>query len=103
MNITITVDAARQIRRAAEGEGAEATLRLAARRVEDGSIDYGMGFDRMRPGDVCVAFEGVAVVVAPASLALLEGAVIDYGEIAPGDFRFTFAPAEEAVAVEAAR
>jgi len=93
MTVTITEEAALQIRRAASGEEGEATLRLAARRVEDGSIDYGMGFDRARPGDLRVPLEGVAVVVAPASQELLEDTLIDYVEVAPGDFRFVFAAA----------
>ena len=89
--LTITEEAALQIRRAAEGEGDEATLRIAARRVEDGSIDYGLGFDRTRPGDTRVPLQGVVVVVAPDSHELLEGATIDFVEMAPGDYRFIFA------------
>lgn len=96
MKVTITEEAALQIRRAAEGEGDEATLRLAARRVEDGSIEYGMGFDRPRPGDARVPCEGLVVVVAPASRPLLEGATIDYVEATPGDYRFIFATPESA-------
>jgi iron-sulfur cluster assembly protein len=96
MMLTITEEAALQIRRAAEGEGDEATLRIAARRVEDGSIDYGLGFDRTRPGDTRVPFQGVVVVVAPDSRELLEGTAIDFVEMAPGDYRFIFAaPAME--------
>jgi iron-sulfur cluster assembly protein len=91
MMLTITEEAALQIRRAAEGEGEDATLRVAARRVEDGSIDYGLGFDRTRPGDTRVPFQGVVVVVAPGSRELLEGTTIDYVEMAPGDYRFIFA------------
>jgi len=90
MRITITEEAAVQIRRAAAGEPGEATLRLAARR-EGEALDFGMGFDRERPGDERVPFEGAVVVVAEASRELLEDATVDYREVAPGEFRFLLA------------
>jgi len=93
MVLTITEEAALQIRRAAQGEEGEATLRLAARRVEDGSVDFGLGFDRERSGDTRVPFEGAIVVVAEASRTLLEDSIVDYREVEPGEFRFVFATA----------
>lgn len=94
--ITLTPDAARQILVAAQAAGEEAVLRVAARRTADGSLDYGMGFDELRPDDLELQCEGIAVVVAPPSRVLLAGTTIDYVEVAPGDFRFVFAaPAEE--------
>lgn len=89
--ITITPGAAEQIRRAAAAAEAGAMLRVAARRAADGSIDYGMGFDEWRDGDVRVLCEGVAVVIAAPSRLLLKGVTIDYVEVAPGDLRFIFA------------
>ena len=94
--ITLTPAAAEQIRRSATESGAEPpVLRVAARLVDDGSIDYGMGFDQLRPGDTTVELEGIVVLVAPPSRELLEGTHIDFVEIEPGDFRFVFAPAGE--------
>ena len=46
--ITITPQAAAQIRKAAEQADAEDMyLRLAAKRADDGNIEYAMGFDDM--------------------------------------------------------
>jgi len=89
--ITITPQAAEQIRRAAAAADAGAMLRVAARRASDGSIDYGMGFDEWREGDIRVLCEGVAVVIAAPSRTLLKGVTLDYVEVAPGDLRFIFA------------
>jgi iron-sulfur cluster assembly protein len=95
--IRLTPRAAGQVREAAAGAGAAAVLRVAARVLADGQVDYGMGFDEWRTGDVRLLCEGVAVVVAPSSRALLDGIVLDYVEIAPGDSRFVFAaPGPEA-------
>lgn len=92
--ITITPGAIDQIRRAAADSGAQpAILRLAARRAADGSVDFGMGFDEPRPGDTRIEVGGVVVVVAPQSRDLLSGALLDYVEVQPGDFRFVFAAA----------
>ncbi len=99
MRLTITEQAALQIRRAAEGEGGDATLRIAARRTEDGGVDYGMGFDRSRPRELAIAFQGV---VAPTSRELLDGATLDYVELEPGDFRFIFSAARTESAPEPA-
>lgn len=93
--ITITPRAAEQIRRAAAGADAGAVLRVAARRTDDGAIDYGMGFDEWREGDIRVLCEGVALVIAAPSRALLKGVTLDYVEIAPGDLRFIFAAEAE--------
>ena len=89
--ITLTAAAAGQIRAAAGRAKEAAVLRVAARRLDDGRIDYGMGFDEWRSGDIRVLCEGVAVVVAAPSRELLEGVVLDFVEIAPGDSRFVFA------------
>ena len=92
----ITPKAAEQIRRVAAAAEGPAILRVAARRMPDGAIDYGMGFDEWRSGDLRVVSEGVFVVVAPSSRDLLEDVTLDYVEMAPGDFRFIFsAPAEQ--------
>jgi iron-sulfur cluster assembly protein len=96
--IQITPAATARIRQSASEAGVETpVLRVAAQEAADGSVEYGMGFDQSRPGDTTKEFEGVYVVVAARSLELLEGVVLDFAEIEPGDFRFVFArPGEDA-------
>jgi len=91
--IAITPAAAERIRQAAVESGAERPiLRVAAKRAADGSLDYGMGFDQSRPGDVAVEVEGVTILVAPQSQELVAGTTIDFVEIEPGEHRFIFVP-----------
>jgi iron-sulfur cluster assembly protein len=95
--VFITPAAAARIRQSAAESGVEPpTLRLAAQRAADGSLDYGMGFDEERTGDSRVEVEGIVILVAPRSRELVEGTRIDFVEIEPGDFRFIFAPAGDA-------
>jgi iron-sulfur cluster assembly protein len=94
--ITVTPQAATQIRTAASQSGSEELgLRLAAKRCADGSIDYGMGFDDERENDERVEAEGVTLLISPRSQALLEGVVLDFVEYEPGDFRFIFISPED--------
>lgn len=88
--IKVTTLAAEQIRQAAQGDAQALFLRIAARRGVDGSIQYGMGFDEQNEGDLLVDSEGVTVIVSPEHEALLAGAVLDFVEFNPGDFRFIF-------------
>jgi iron-sulfur cluster assembly protein len=89
--ITVTPGAARQIRVAAKGSGSESlALRIAARRDADGAIDYRMGFDNARKGDLALDFAGIELVVAEDDADLLDGMTLDYVELEPGDFRFIF-------------
>jgi len=88
---TVTRAAAKQIRRsAASGDTEELALRVAASRGGDGGIDYRMGFDNVGAGDTLLSTNGVDVVIAAADKALLNGAVLDYVEMEPGDHRFIF-------------
>ena len=90
--ITITPAAAERIRQAsAESGAATPVLRVAVRRLADGSLDYGMGFDQSRPGDATIEIDGIVVLVAPPSQDLIAGTAIDFVEIEPGEFRFIFA------------
>ena len=97
--LTVTSAAAQQILRAADDAGMEEPLlRLAARVDEaEGQIEYGMGFDERREQDEEFECDGVIVLVSPPSLAPLSGTVLDYVELAPGDFRFVFRRAEPPV------
>lgn len=89
--ITITPQAAEQIRKASELADAEDMyLRLAARREEDGSIEYGMGFDDLGTQDQIYTSEGVDVLISDSCKDLLRGATLDYVEISPGQPEFIF-------------
>ena len=89
--ITVTSQAAEQIRAVAGQSGAEALgLRVAAKRGADGSIDYGMGFDEERDNDERIEAGGVTLLISPHSRELLDGVTLDYVELEPGDFRFIF-------------
>ena len=89
--ITVTPEAAEQIRIAAEqSEASNLPLRIAARQEEDGSIQYGMGFDNQAEEDMVVTSEGVTIVMAPMYEPLLKGSVIDFVQVAPDNFRFIF-------------
>ncbi len=89
--ITITQAAARQIRRSADsGNMQELALRIAASRDPEGSIDYQMGFDEIARDDVLVNARGVDVVLRNDDKELLNGMTLDYVELEPGDFQFTF-------------
>lgn len=89
--ITVTVKAAEQIIQAAtQSEAAGMFLRIAARRGMDGAIQYAMGFDEQSEEDVIVNSEGVTLILAPENTGLLNGAVVDYVELEPGDYRFIF-------------
>lgn len=89
--ITVTAEAAKQIRLAAEQGGMEElVLRLAARPVTNGGLEYGMGFDEPHDDDMSFTSEGVEVVFEPQYGPLLTGTVIDFVEIEPGQFHFIF-------------
>ena len=90
--ITITPDAAKQIKISAQQSQAEALpLRIAAKRNDDGSIEYGMGFaDEPHQDDISIKSEGIDIVVTAASNELLKGATLDFVEIEPGQFNFIF-------------
>lgn len=98
--IEITQAAARQILTAprqragdgGEGGADELALRIAAWPVPDGSVEYGMGFDEEREGDLALCVEGVDLLIGAPSRVFLIGTVLDYVEYAPGDFRFIFIP-----------
>jgi len=81
--ISVTPAAARQIQASAkQGDMENLPLRIAVTRMEDGSFHYAMGFDDVsREGDKTFRSEGIDIVVAPPSLELLTGTVIDYVEL----------------------
>ncbi len=89
--IIVTPDAARQIVTAAGSSDAGGlALRIAASREADGSLDYAMGFDNVRKGDIAFTAEGIDLLVAEEHRDLLAGTTLDFVEYEPGDFRFIF-------------
>ncbi len=87
----VTKAAASRIRDSAhQGDTEELALRIAASRKPDGAIEYQMGFDEVGVEDVLLNSRGVDVVFASAQKEILNGTVLDYVEIEPGEFRFIF-------------
>ena len=67
--VIVTPDAARQIATAAKtADAGGLALRIAASLEADGSLDYAMGFDNARQGDIALTSEGIALVVAEEHL-----------------------------------
>jgi iron-sulfur cluster assembly protein len=96
---TVTTAAAQELlAAAARSEAAGMALRVAARQVADGSLEYGMGFDEEREDDEPVRFGDLTVLLGSPSKPLLADTVLDYVETAPGHFDFIFVPPQEAVA-----
>ena len=81
--ITVTPSAAEQIIESAKQGGMLGIpLRIAATKLPDGNLHYALGFDdQSHEGDNTYKSEGIDIVVAPQSLPLLSGTVIDYVEI----------------------
>jgi len=89
--ITITPQAAKQIRISSEeGDAKELALRIAVKKQEDGSFDYGMGFDEMNDDDLDVKSEGVQVIFAPQYGPMVKGMTIDFVELEDGQYHFIF-------------
>jgi len=78
--ITISKAAAEQIKESAkQGNSEGMSLRLAATKKEDGSIDYVMGFaDRDMDDDVFFESEGVKIIVSASCFELLKNTELDY-------------------------
>ena len=99
MSFTVTPAASQEILAAAERSNAAGmALRVAARQVADGSLEYGMGFDEEREDDEPVDFGGLTVLLGSPSKPLLDGTVLDYVEVAPGRHDFVFIPPRDALA-----
>jgi iron-sulfur cluster assembly protein len=91
---SITSAAAQQIKQAADASGAsEMALRIAAKVDNDGSLQYGMGFDEPKDEDMKLDLQGVAVVIGGESQQLLFDTQLDYVELTPGEFNFIFSEA----------
>lgn len=89
---TITPAAAEQIQKAAaESQSIGMPLRVAARREEDGTIQYAMGFaDDQTEADHVDDESGVLVIIAPISFELLNETTLDYVQLDDGEHNFVF-------------
>ena len=90
----VTPQAAEQIKKSTPipSAGETLALRVAARQLPDGEMDYGMGFDEQRALDLEIAFMGINILIGPSSRDLLEGYTLDFVELEPGQFHFIFIP-----------
>ena len=89
--INISERAARQIKESMKHSDSEGlSLRVAARRLPDGSLDYAMGFDHSDHNDSHARSNGVDVVVGPTSTELLRNAELDYVQMEDGEYHFIF-------------
>ncbi len=78
---SVTSTASQEILAAASrSDAADMALRVAARQGPDGSVEYGMGFDEPREGDLPLQVQGVNLVIAPPSQPLLQDIVLDFVE-----------------------
>jgi iron-sulfur cluster assembly protein len=71
-------------------KGPDLGLRVAAKPDQKGSIEYAFGIDEAKDDDNIIEFEGFNLLISPHSEDWLDGATMDYVEMAPGDFRFIF-------------
>ena len=92
--LNVTPQAAEQIKKSMPepAEGETLALRLAARQLPNGEIDYGMGFDEQRELDLEIAIMGLNILIGPNSRDLLENYTLDFVELEPGEFHFIFIP-----------
>ena len=89
--IKVTNEAAKQIQLSAQqGKTESLPLRIAAKKNEDGSIHYGIGFDENKEGDIAVTSEGIKIIVSALSADLLKDTTLDFVEIEPGKNQFIF-------------
>lgn len=91
---TMTETAAAQIHASIETQPAPMALRVAARRLPDGEIDYALGFDDERANDSETTVRGVRVLISQHSAELLRQIQLDWVELTPGEFNFIFVPIE---------
>ncbi len=65
-------------------------LRIAATMSADETINYGMGFDETKEGDVQFTDDGVNFLVSPDCLELLNGTHVDYVDVENDQHHFIF-------------
>lgn len=93
---TVTEAASIEILAAAQrGQTQDMALRVAARRRDDGSVAFGMGFDDWREQDEATEVGALRVLVGASSRELLADLCLDYLEVEPGRHDFVFMPKAE--------
>jgi len=85
-----TDSAAEHIKLSAAQASDKPVLRVAAKTNSDGSIEYGMGFDELKEGDVSLQNNGATVVIDSMSIEILDETTLDYVEIEAGQYNFIF-------------
>ncbi|MFT5113512.1 MAG: iron-sulfur cluster assembly protein [Parasphingorhabdus sp.] len=91
MSIKLTETAVAQIKQSAVDGGMQnIPIRIAAKRSADGSIEYAMGFDEENDADTTREYDGLLLVVAPHSIDLLSGAILDYVAMENDQQQFVF-------------
>lgn len=85
--ITITNSAAEQIKPSLNSDDDKTLrLRIAAKKTEDGSLDYAMGVViDIDDEDIMLEINGIPVVVEKTNQSLMEEMVIDYVELKEGE------------------
>ena len=89
--IIITPQAAKQIRISSEqNESTGMALRIAAKKMNDGSFEYGIGFDHTKDDDIDLKCEGVNIIFSPEYGPMIKGMTIDFVEFEEGQYQFIF-------------
>ena len=79
MNITLTEKASNRLKEIIKSKGENLALRVLVRPGGCSGFEYGMALERNpRPDDNVSEFDGIKVVIDPASLPYLDGSTIDY-------------------------
>ncbi len=73
-----------------DSEHSAMALRIAATMTADETINYGIGFDETKEGDVQFTDDGINFLVNPDCLELLNGAHVDYVEVENDQHHFIF-------------
>ena len=89
---TLSPAAAEQIKESAKQNQSEGlSLRIAAKKNVDGSIHYGVGFEETsKEEDLAFKSHDITIVIAPQSIALLNGTEMDYVKMDNNEMQFIF-------------
>ena len=90
--IELSDNAAAQVGKSV-ADGATMALRVAAQRLDDGSLHYVMGFDDVGgEDDLSFSSNGITIVISRASYALCGELLIDFATLDDGNQAFVFLP-----------
>lgn len=90
----VTPEAAEQVKKSSPtpNPGETLALRIAARQLPNGELEYVMGFDEQRELDLEMAIMGLNILIGHHSRDLLEGYTLDYVALETGEKAFIFVP-----------